>query len=137
MKRNLGYFFSAMIALQEMVYVLSDALRTPLDAPAREVLIGERNALRNYDASWQPEKYQRLGKSGLPVLVLWGTADTIDRFEQSQTIQSWVPQAELIALTGKPHAITFGEAPLLIAHILPFWNAHSAHQVAQSELTRG
>ncbi|WP_213807456.1 alpha/beta hydrolase [Granulicella sp. dw_53] len=89
---------------------------------------GLLNTLRNYDVLWQPEAYQALGRSGLPVLILWGTADTVNPFVQSRQIVAWVPQAQLMALPEKPHAITFGDAPLLLSHIQPFWKEHGSVQ---------
>jgi len=32
------------------------------------------------------------------------------------------------ALPEKPHAITFGDASLLLSHLQPFWNEHSSHK---------
>jgi pimeloyl-ACP methyl ester carboxylesterase len=89
---------------------------------------GLLNTLRNYDVLWQPEAYQALGRSGLPVLILWGTADTVNPFAQSRQVVAWVPQAQLVALPEKPHAITFGDARLLLSHIQPFWKEHGSVQ---------
>jgi pimeloyl-ACP methyl ester carboxylesterase len=82
---------------------------------------GVLNTLRHYDTAWQPDDYQTLGRSGIPVLTLWGTADTVNPYVQSRQLAAWLPQVKLVSLQHKPHAITFGDAPLLLSHILPFW----------------
>jgi pimeloyl-ACP methyl ester carboxylesterase len=87
---------------------------------------GLLNTLRNYDTAWQPEDYAALGRSGLPVLAVWGTADTVNPFAQSKALLARVPQMKLVALEGKPHAITFGEAPLVLAAVIPFLQAADA-----------
>jgi pimeloyl-ACP methyl ester carboxylesterase len=81
---------------------------------------GVLNTLRHYDAHWQPNDFQTVARAGTPVLVLWGTSDTVNAFSQSKQLILWVPEATLVSLPGKPHAITFGEAPLLLRHVLPF-----------------
>lgn len=81
---------------------------------------GMLNSLRNYDMLWQPDAYQALGRTGLPVLTLWGTADAVNPYRQSHQIAAWVPQMKLIPLPDKTHAIGFGGAKLLLPHILPF-----------------
>jgi len=87
---------------------------------------GLLNTLRNYDTGWQPDDYAALGRSGVPVLAVWGTADTINPFAQSKEIQARVPQLKLVALEGKPHAITFAQAPLVLSSVIPFLQAADA-----------
>ena len=71
-------------------------------------------AARDYDA---------LGRSGLPVLAVWGTADTTVPFEQSKALLKRVPQTTLVPLEGKPHSIAFGETETVLASVLPFLKA--------------
>ena len=81
---------------------------------------GILNVLRNYDSDWQPEDYDLLGKSNLPVMVVWGTQDVVHPYTQTKELLAHVPQTELIALKGKGHAITFGETGSILAVIIPF-----------------
>jgi pimeloyl-ACP methyl ester carboxylesterase len=101
-----------------------DALVAWMDDQGRYRGFGEGllNTLRHYDVLWQPDDYQALGRTELPVLVLWGTGDTVNPYAQSRQIAAWVPQMKLVSLPDKPHAITFGDAPLLLSNILPFWS---------------
>ncbi len=94
---------------------------------------GMLNALRNYDMLWQPDVYQALGQTGLPVLTLWGTADTVNPYAQSQQLAAWVPQMKVVTFLGKTHAIGFGGAPLLLPRVLPFLNQAGAATPASRE----
>lgn len=85
---------------------------------------GVLNTLRHFNANWQPDAYRALGRSGTPVLVVWGTADTVNPFTQARTLAGWVPQLQLASLAGKSHAITFGEADAVLAVVLPFLCSH-------------
>jgi pimeloyl-ACP methyl ester carboxylesterase len=61
-----------------------------------------------------------LGRTALPVLAVWGTADTVHPFGFTAALERRVPQVELVALQGKGHAITFGETETVLGHVLPF-----------------
>jgi pimeloyl-ACP methyl ester carboxylesterase len=84
---------------------------------------GVLNTLRHFDAAWQPEDYAALGRSGIPVMAVWGTADTVNPFSQSQVLARQVPQMKVVPLEGKGHAITFGETDAVLAALLPFLKA--------------
>lgn len=81
---------------------------------------GMLNTLRSYDTNWQPEDYEAVGRSGVPVLAVWGTADPIVPFAQSRVLLQRVPQTELVPLEGKSHAIAFGEADRIVEILIPF-----------------
>jgi pimeloyl-ACP methyl ester carboxylesterase len=81
---------------------------------------GILSTARNYNLAEQPEDYEALGRSGLPVLVVWGTADSTVPFAQSKVLLSRVPQATLVPLEGKEHAITFTDTEAVLAAVLPF-----------------
>jgi pimeloyl-ACP methyl ester carboxylesterase len=81
---------------------------------------GMLNTLRNYDAAWQPEDYEALGRSGLPVLAVWGTADAVNPFAQSKELLARVPQMKLVPLEGKSHALAFGETDTVLGAVIPF-----------------
>jgi pimeloyl-ACP methyl ester carboxylesterase len=81
---------------------------------------GVLKSLRDYDSEWQPDAYDALGRTTLPVLAVWGTADTVHPFSFTAALERRVPQVELVALHGKGHAITFGETETVLGHVLPF-----------------
>lgn len=92
---------------------------------------GMLNTLRNYDTNWQPEDYEAVGRSGVPVLAVWGTADPIVPFAQSKVLLQRVPQTELVPLEGKSHAIAFGEADRIVEIMIPFLRQADGGAVAQ------
>jgi len=81
---------------------------------------GILNTLRNYDTNWQPDDYEALGRTGLPVLAVWGTADAIVPYAQSKLLAQHVPQLKLVSLEGKSHALAFGETDLVLESVIPF-----------------
>jgi pimeloyl-ACP methyl ester carboxylesterase len=81
---------------------------------------GVLNTLRHYDSVWQPEDFEAVGRSGLPVLAAWGTADAVNPFEKSQVLAREVPQVKIVPLEGKGHAMTFGESDKVLQAVIPF-----------------
>lgn len=81
---------------------------------------GLLNTLRNYDTNWQPADYEAIGRSGVRVLAVWGTADPIVPFAQSNVLRARVPQVQLVPLEGKTHAIAFGETDRIMESLIPF-----------------
>lgn len=81
---------------------------------------GILNTVRNYDSTWQPEVNQAVGRSGIPVLAAWGTADEVNPYPQSAQIERWIPQLELFTLPGQGHAITYGQAATVLERVVPF-----------------
>lgn len=81
---------------------------------------GLLDLLRNYDIVSQTDDFDALGRSGLPVLAVWGTADTVIPFAQSKALLRRVPQAELAPLKDMPHGTPIIAPKDTIAPILPF-----------------
>jgi pimeloyl-ACP methyl ester carboxylesterase len=96
---------------------------------------GMLNTLRNYPIDWQPEDYEALGRTRLPVLAVWGTADVVVPFAQSRTLAARVPQVKLVALAGKGHALAFGETDTVLEAVIPFLK--SVDTAAGSRTTPG
>jgi pimeloyl-ACP methyl ester carboxylesterase len=47
--------------------------------------------------------FQKVGKSGLPVLLVWGDADRTVPYAEHADVQRAIPQAQLLALPGLGH----------------------------------
>jgi pimeloyl-ACP methyl ester carboxylesterase len=47
--------------------------------------------------------FQKVGKSGLPVLLVWGDADRTVPYAEHADVQRAIPQAQLLALPGQGH----------------------------------
>jgi len=81
---------------------------------------GILHALRDYDSGWQPDALDGLGRSGVPTMLVWGTADAVHPYALSQQWTSRIPRAELVTLEGAGHAITYGRAEDVLASVIPF-----------------
>jgi len=75
------------------------------------------STLRNKTVDGFPEVYQRLGKLGMPVLLIWGRNDRTLPLEQSCDILSAVPRAELHIIENCGH-IPHYEKPEQVNSIL-------------------
>lgn len=84
------------------------------------VLNSIRNTLANHGLSWQPDALEAIGRSGVPVIAVWGTKDIIVPFAHSRELQSRIPQLQLVPLEDQGHAINFGREANLLSFILPF-----------------
>ncbi|WP_288195448.1 alpha/beta hydrolase [uncultured Pleomorphomonas sp.] len=84
------------------------------------ILNSIRNTLSNHGLSWQPDALEAIGRSGVPVIAIWGTKDMIVPFAHSRELQSRIPQLQLVPLSGQGHAINFGREANLLSFILPF-----------------
>ncbi len=76
------------------------------------------SSIRNGMIGGFPELYRRLGLSGKPVLLIWGTLDHAVPIQQSALLRELVPQAEFHAIEGCGHTPHYEEPatvnPLLI-----------------------
>ncbi|HZF38673.1 MAG TPA: alpha/beta hydrolase [Blastocatellia bacterium] len=92
------------------------------------VLNSIRNTLSNNALTWQPNAFEAIGRSGAPVLAVWGTNDTTVPFSQSKELRSRMPQLKLAQLEGQGHAITFGQAQTALNMVIPFLDdANKSH----------
>jgi pimeloyl-ACP methyl ester carboxylesterase len=79
-----------------------------------------RCSFADHGITRQPEALKVIGKSGIPVIAVWGTKDIIVPFVYSQTFKSNIPQLELVPIKDQGHAINFGKEANVISFILPF-----------------
>jgi pimeloyl-ACP methyl ester carboxylesterase len=86
---------------------------------------GQLNTYRHYDLQNRLASYDAVGRSGLPVLAVWGTADETVPFAMSQELLKRVPQTLLVPVDGKPHGLPMREPAATIAIVLPFLQAHA------------
>jgi pimeloyl-ACP methyl ester carboxylesterase len=84
---------------------------------------GQLSMFRNYNVQERFEAYDALGRSGLPVLAIWGTADATIPFAHSRVLLQRVPQARLEPMEGEPHGLPLRKAEALIALVRPFLEA--------------
>lgn len=84
------------------------------------VLNSVRNSLVNHELSWQPDALDAIGRSGTPVIAIWGTNDTTVPFSHSEELKRRIPQLQLVPLEGLGHAINFGREANTFSFLLPF-----------------
>jgi len=63
------------------------------------------------------ETYKRIGRSDLPVLLIWGTEDTTAPFKYSRTLVGLIPQIEFHPIPGAGH-IPHYEKPEIVNPLL-------------------
>lgn len=64
--------------------------------------------------------YEGVAKKGVPVLVIWGTADKTMPYYQSETMKKYLPDMELITYEGSGHIFVYDEGEKTTADILRF-----------------
>ena len=81
---------------------------------------GLLDLVRHYDILSQTADFDALGRSGLPVLAVWGTADQVIPFAQSEALRRRVPQATIAPLKDMPHGTPIIAPEATMAPIMPF-----------------
>lgn len=91
---------------------------------------GQLNTFRNYDVQNRLASYDALGRAGLPVTAIWGTADTTVPFAHSAELVKRVPQTKLVPIDGEEHGLPMRTPDAMVAIVLPFLQAQSAAAAA-------
>ncbi len=86
---------------------------------------GQLNTYRNYDLQNRLASYDVIGRSTLPVLAIWGTADTTVPFAHSAELVKRVPQVKLVPVEGEEHGLPMRKPDEMVAIVLPFLQTHS------------
>lgn len=68
--------------------------------------------------------YARVGKSGVPVLLLWGVADKTVPFDRNSSVRRAIPDAEFHAIDGAAHLPIVERASVADSLILDFLSRH-------------
>jgi pimeloyl-ACP methyl ester carboxylesterase len=71
-----------------------------------------------------PGMYATIGKSGMPVLLVWGKQDPTVPFANSAIVQRGIPQLELFAVDSSGHLPHMEQAAAFNARVLAFLAAH-------------
>jgi pimeloyl-ACP methyl ester carboxylesterase len=79
--------------------------------------------LRNYVSTDVTEDFAALGKSGRPVLLIWGRADKDTPIEMSATLRAAIPQAQFHAIDDAAH-IPHYEHPEIVNPIVIDFLSH-------------
>lgn len=87
---------------------------------------GQLNTYRHYDLQNRPASYDAIGRSQLPVLAIWGTADTTVPFAHSAELVKLVPQVKLVPVEGEEHGLPMRKPDAMVAIVVPFLQEQSA-----------
>jgi pimeloyl-ACP methyl ester carboxylesterase len=92
---------------------------------------GQLNTFRNYDLQNRLASYEAIGRSGLPVLAVWGTGDTVVPFAHAAALVKHVPQTKLVPIDGEEHGLPLRTPEAMVAIVLPYLQAQSAAAAAR------
>ncbi len=68
--------------------------------------------------------FEKIGKSGLPVLLVWGDADRTIPYAQHADVQRAIPQASLVTMPGLGHLTVVEDPAATDPHIAGFLKRH-------------
>ncbi len=83
--------------------------------------------LRNYVSQDSTGEYARLGRSGKPVLLVWGKHDKDVPFEVSDKVRAAIPQAEFLPVEDAAHIPHYEHPELVNPVMIEFLRRTSAH----------
>ncbi|MEP6764381.1 MAG: alpha/beta hydrolase [Gemmatimonadaceae bacterium] len=69
--------------------------------------------------------YKAVGKTGIPVLLVWGRQDPVVAFTNADMVRSAIPQAEFLPVDSAGHLPAMEQSTLVKAKMLEFLSAHS------------
>lgn len=87
---------------------------------------GQLNTYRHYDLQNRLASYDVIGRSELPVLAVWGTADTTVPFAHSGELVKRVPQLKLMPVDGEEHGLPMRKPDEMVTIVLTFLQQQGA-----------
>jgi pimeloyl-ACP methyl ester carboxylesterase len=78
------------------------------------------STLRNMPLQALEPSYRAVGASKVPVLLIWGRADSVVPFETSAKVKAAIPQAELLAVERAAHTPNYERPELVNPAIVEF-----------------
>lgn len=82
------------------------------------------STMRHVSVASSVPDFEKVGKSGLPVLLVWGERDATVPFAQHADVQRAIPQARLLALPGVGHLPVVEDPAATHAPIVDFLNRY-------------
>jgi pimeloyl-ACP methyl ester carboxylesterase len=68
--------------------------------------------------------FEKVGKAGLPVLLVWGQRDTTLPYAQHDAVQRAIPQAQFLSLPGLGHLPVVEDPAAVDPQIAAFLSRH-------------
>jgi pimeloyl-ACP methyl ester carboxylesterase len=94
--------------------------QTRYDGFGRAIL----STIRHVTASSSVPDFEKIGKTGLPVLLVWGERDTTVPYAEHTDVQRAIPQAQLLSLPGLGHLPVVEEPAAVHPQIAEFLAKH-------------
>ena len=82
------------------------------------------STLRHYPMHDLAHRYKIVGKAGIPVLAIWGTADEVVPYSGAAEMAADVPQLKIEAIEDGNHNIAYAQAQLVANKILVALQEH-------------
>jgi pimeloyl-ACP methyl ester carboxylesterase len=90
------------------------------------------STLRNMPLQTLEASYRAVAASGIPVLLIWGKADTVIPFATSEKVKAAIPQAELLAVERAAHTPNYERPEVVNPAIVAFLGRLAAPQAAKA-----
>ncbi len=71
------------------------------------------STIRNYPMADLSEDYERVGRAGIPVFAIWGTADSVVPFAGAEKASKEIPGLEIFPVEGAEHSVTYAKADVV------------------------
>ena len=91
------------------------------------------STIRNFTTRNDTDEYDRLGKSGRPILLLWGEADATVLFDVSSEVLRVLPQAEFHAIEEAAHLPHYERPEVVNPILVAFLNQWRDYVFANSK----
>jgi pimeloyl-ACP methyl ester carboxylesterase len=82
------------------------------------------STIRHVSADSSVPDFEKVGKTGLPVLLVWGEADKTVPFAEHVDVQRAIPQARLLSLPGTGHLPVVEDPAAVHPEIAAFLSEH-------------
>jgi pimeloyl-ACP methyl ester carboxylesterase len=82
------------------------------------------SSARNVIAGSSIPDFEKIGRSGLPVELLWGDRDKTLPYEQHIAVQRAIPQAKFVSLPGLGHLSNVEDPAAVNPHLVEFLREH-------------
>jgi pimeloyl-ACP methyl ester carboxylesterase len=82
------------------------------------------STMRHLSSESSVPDFQKIGKNGLPVLLVWGDHDTTVPYQHHADVQRAIPQAQLVTMPGLGHLTLVEDPAATDPHIATFLSQH-------------
>ncbi len=90
------------------------------------------STLRHMPLQSLAASYRTVGASGIPVLLIWGRADTVIPFSTSENVKAAIPQAQLLAVENAAHTPNYERPAVVNPAIVEFLGRVAAKPAADA-----